>query len=159
MVRNPEESSRNPRGMIKTSYSWVHFVCHGHSGNNPSFKLHGGNDLTLFDLIQVKFPNAELAFLSTCHSAEGDFITSDETIHLAAAFQFCGFRSVIGTLWKMDDRDGPIVSTEFYKYMFYKPGNKTDFRLSAEALNSAIRVLRKSKVPFKRWIPFVHIGA
>jgi len=64
-----------------------------------SLRLHSGNRLTLLDLIQARLPGAELAFLSACHSAAGDGITPDETIHLAAALQFCGFRSVVGTLW------------------------------------------------------------
>ena len=145
-------------------HSWAHFACHGHLGDNAqpfhaSFELHGGNSLTLLELIQAKLPNAELAFLSACHSAEGGFITPDESIHLAAALQFCGFRSVVGTLWAMDDEDGPTISKEFYKYMFRKQGNQANFRDSAEALNVAIRVMRKNRVPLEHWILFVHIGA
>ena len=68
-------------------HSWAHFACHGHLGGNSqpfhaSFELHGGNSLTLLELIQAKLPNAELAFLCACHSAEGGFITPDESIHL-----------------------------------------------------------------------------
>jgi CHAT domain-containing protein len=145
-------------------HSWAHFACHGHLGDNAqpfhaSFELHGGSRLTLLDLIQARLPNAELAFLSACHSAAGDSGTPDETIHLAAALQFCGFRSVVGTLWAMEDEDGPTIAKEFYKYMFRKPGNQADFRDSAEALNMAIRSMRKNDVPLERWIMFVHIGA
>jgi CHAT domain-containing protein len=145
-------------------HSWTHFACHGHLGDitqpfRASFELHGGSSLTLLELIQAKLPNAELAFLSACHSAEGGFITPDEPIHLAAALQFCGFRSVVGTLWAMHDEDGPTISKEFYKHMFRYPGNKADFRDSAEALNVAIRAMRKNRVPLERWILFVHIGA
>ena len=145
-------------------HSWAHFACHGHLGEvtqpfRASFELHGGSSLTLLEMIQAKLPNAELAFLSACHSAEGSFITPDEPIHLAAALQFCGFRSVVGTLWAVDDEDGPTISKEFYKYMFRKAGNKANFRDSAEALNVAIRAMRKNGVPLERWILFVHIGA
>ena len=145
-------------------HSWAHFACHGHLGDitQPfcaSFELHGGSSLTLLELIQATLPNAELAFLSACHSAEGGFITPDEPIHLAAALQFCGFRSVVGTLWAMDDEDGPMISKEFYKHMFRKSGNEANFRDSAEALNVAIRAMRKNRVPLERWIFFVHIGA
>ena len=144
-------------------HSWAHFACHGHLGDNSqpfhaSFQLHGGSRLTLLDLIQARLPNAELAFLSACHSAARDLTTPDETIHLAAALQFCGFRSVVGTLWAMADKDGPIISKEFYKYMF-RSGNKVDFRDSAEALGVATRAMRKNRVPLRRWITFVHIGA
>ena len=145
-------------------HSWAHFACHGRLGDNSqpfhaSFQLHGDSPLTLLDLIQARLPNAELAFLSACHSAAGDVTTPDETIHLAAALQFCGFRSVVGTLWAMEDEDGPTISKEFYKYMFRNPGNKVDFRDSAEALNVATRAMRKNRVPLERWVMFVHIGA
>ena len=145
-------------------HSWAHFACHGRLGDitqpfRASFELHGGRSLTSLELIQARLPNAELAFLSACHSAEGGFITPDEPIHLAAALQFCGFRSVVGTLWEMDDEDGPTISKEFYKHLFRKSGNKANFRDSAEELNVAIRALRKNGVPLERWILFVHIGA
>jgi tetratricopeptide (TPR) repeat protein len=145
-------------------HSWAHFACHGRLGDitqpfRASFELHGSSSLTLLDLIRAKLPNAELAFLSACHSADGGSITPDETIHLAAALQFCGFRSVVGTLWAMYDEDGPVISKEFYKHMFRSPGNKADFRDSAEALNVAIRAMRKNGVPLERWILFIHIGA
>jgi len=146
-------------------HSWAHFACHGHLAGDitqpfrASFELHGGSSLTLLELIQATLPNAELAFLSACRSAEGGFITPDERINLAAALQFCGFRSVVGTLWAMDDEDGPTISKEFYKHMFRKSGNEANFRDSAEALNVAIRAMRKNGVPLERWILFVHIGA
>ena len=66
---------------------------------------------------------------------------------------------MVGTLWAMADEDGPTISKEFYKYMFRNARNKADLRDSAEALNQAIRTMRKRRVPLERWIMFVHIGA
>ncbi|KDR67694.1 hypothetical protein GALMADRAFT_257969 [Galerina marginata CBS 339.88] len=144
-------------------HSWAHFACHGHLGDkdkpfHASFQLHGGH-LTLLVLMHARLPNAELAFLSACHSVASDLLTPNETIHLAAALQFCGFRSVVGTLWEMDDQDGPNISKEFYKHMFRNTGKPADFRDSAEALSLAIREMRRNGVPLYRWIMFVHIGA
>jgi CHAT domain-containing protein len=48
-------------------------------------------------------PHAEFAFLSACHTAVSDEETPDEVILLAAGLQFSGFKSVIGTLWEVDD--------------------------------------------------------
>jgi CHAT domain-containing protein len=105
-------------------------------------------------------PNAEFAFLSACHSAAGDDVgTPDEAIHLAAALQFSGFRSVVGTLWEMCDNDAPDVSEYFYRYMFRHGRNRVDLRDSAKALNLAINAIRKRKAMTpNRWIQFVHIG-
>jgi CHAT domain-containing protein len=147
-------------------YPWIHFACHGYlTEKRPLlsfFQLHDTEQLTLSDLIKARLRNAELAFLSTCHSAAVDIHgTPDEVIHLAAALQFCGFRSVVGTLWSMVDTDGPDVAEDFYKYMFRNVNAKgaVDFRDSAGALNFATAVMRSRRVPYERWINFVHIGA
>jgi len=149
-------------------HSWVHFACHGRRDNQPfqsSFELYAGERLTLLDLIQAKLPDAELAFLSACHAAAADMGgTPDEFIRLAGALQFCGFRSVVGTLWAMADMDGPDVARDFYQYMFYEIESEekkmfADFRDAAAALNFARRMMRKNRVPLSRWINFVHIGA
>jgi CHAT domain-containing protein len=145
-------------------YPWVHFACHGHLATKEpflsSFQLHNDERLTLGDLINSRLSNAELAFLSACHSAAIDINnTPDEAIHLAAALQFCGFRSVVRTLWAMADIDGPDVAEDFYGYMFREAGGAGDFRDSAVVLNHATREMRKRRVPIDRWINFVHIGA
>jgi hypothetical protein len=43
--------------------------------------------------------------------------TPDEVVHLASAMQFCGFRSVVGTLWAMEDVYGCDV-TKFISICF-----------------------------------------
>jgi len=159
-----EEASCNTLLLRLQQYLWVHLACHGHlRAKEPFlsyFQLHNNEQLTLGDLIKARLSNAELAFLSACRSAAIDINnTPDEAIHLAAALQFCGFRSVVGTLWAMTDLDGPDVAEDFYKYMFHKMGAGGDFRGSAAALNYATQRMRIRGVPVDRWINFVHIGA
>lgn len=50
--------------------------------------------------------------------------------------QFCGFSSVVGTLWLMADEDEPQIAETLYKHTF-RNGDKVDFRDSATALNFA----------------------
>ena len=145
------------------THSWVHFACHGHLSDQPfhsSFQLHDNSRLELVKLIPAQFPDAELAFLSACHTAEGDMVgTPDEVVHLAAALQFCGFRSVVGTLWAMEDDDGCDVTKSFYQYMFRIPGALPNFRDSAQTLHLATKEMRKRKLGLDRWVKFVHVGA
>ncbi|KAG2131230.1 uncharacterized protein EDB93DRAFT_1164327 [Suillus bovinus] len=70
--------------------------------------------LTLLDIMERDNPHAEFAFLSACpsHTAVGDEKTPDEVIHLAAGLQFSGFKSVVGTLWEVDD----AVAKRFLSY-------------------------------------------
>jgi hypothetical protein len=144
-------------------HSWAHFACHGIQDLKPyksTFILHDDKQVTLLELVKAQLPDAEFAFLPACHSAAGDLRgTPDEIIHLAAALQFCGFQSVVGTLWAMGDLDAPNMARDFYKYMFRRPESTLDFRDSAVALNRATRQMRSRGVPVDCWINFVHIGA
>ncbi|KAG8966853.1 hypothetical protein FRC03_011267 [Tulasnella sp. 419] len=153
---------------LKT-HSWVHITSHGSRNvEDPfqsSFHLYD-KCLNLLDIIQAHLPNAEYAFLAACHSAAASRRMPDETLHLAASFQFAGFKSVIGTMYAMADLDGPILAEEVYKFMFRhivngegKSNGVVSYTDAAKALNMATKVLRQKKVPVERWINFVHIGA
>ncbi|KAG8918515.1 hypothetical protein FRC02_002325 [Tulasnella sp. 418] len=148
---------------LKT-HDWVHFMCHGSKDLEEPFescfRLHD-NPLTLLDILRARRTDAQFAFLSACHSAGIDITAPDETIHLAAALHFTGFRSVIGTMYAMADIDGPIVAEVVYKHLFRRKemGGAVDYRDSAEALQIAIKVLIEKGVPVERWINFVHFGA
>ncbi|KAK7021242.1 CHAT domain-containing protein [Favolaschia claudopus] len=140
-------------------YPWVHFACHAKQDPSPfqsSFQLNDGQ-MTLLDLLRSRRPNAQLAFLSACNTATGDWKTPDETLHLSAALQFSGFQSVVGTLWPMADCDGPEVAREFYRHLF--KSERPSSRDSAVALSVATKHLRRQGVPLDRWINFVHMGA
>lgn len=89
-------ASRLPQASI------AHFACHGvQDSDNPlqsGFCLQDGV-LTVADLMHLHLPNAVFAFLSACETAQGDREQPNQAIHLCAALLFCGFKSVIGTMW------------------------------------------------------------
>jgi tetratricopeptide (TPR) repeat protein len=145
----------------------AHFACHGElKAGKPfeaSFKLHGGERLTLLEIVRSRLPDAEFAFLSCCHAAG---ITresiADEALHLTAAMQYCGFRSVVGTLWEMADTDGRDLAKHFYKALFSSQDSSVPYHeRSAEALRGAVQKLRCTKrgTTLERWVNFVHYGA
>ena len=145
---------------------FAHFACHGvlETGKpfDASFKLHGGSRLTLLDIVQSRLPDAEFAFLSCCHAAEiTEDSLADEVLHLTAAMQYCGFRSVVGTMWAMADVDGRDLAKNFYKSLFSCQDSGVPYhKRSAEALRDATQKLRaKRGVKLERWVNFVHYGA
>ena len=148
-------------------HEFAHFACHGilEIGRpfDASFKLHGDDRLTLLDIVHSRLPTAEFAFLSACHTAElTEESIDDEGLHLAAALQYCGFRSVVGTMWAMADTDGRDVSRWFYRSMLSQAGEEEVpyHERSARALRDAVRELRDTKhVSMERWVNFVHYGA
>jgi CHAT domain-containing protein len=79
----------------------LHLASHGVQETEPlksSFVLEDGN-LSIEDIMEYDLPHAVLAFLSACRTAQGDANAPDQAVHLAASMLFCGFRSVIGTMW------------------------------------------------------------
>jgi CHAT domain-containing protein len=127
-----------------------------------SFKLHNGERLQLLDIVRSQLPDAEFAFLSACHTAElTEESISDEVLHLAAAMQFCGFRSVVGTMWEMADIDGRDLARHFYRSVFSNEGQGGQYyERTAEALRDAVLNLRrKGGITLERWVNFVHYGA
>jgi CHAT domain-containing protein/tetratricopeptide (TPR) repeat protein len=148
-------------------HQFVHFVCHGflETGKpfDASFELHGDN-LTLLEIVRSQLPAAEFAFLSACHTAElTEDSIADEGLHLTAAMQYCGFRSVVGTMWAMADTDGADLSKHFYRPIFSESTGRRRvpyYERSARALQSAVKKLRKKRgVTLERWVNFVHYGA
>jgi CHAT domain-containing protein len=146
-------------------HRFVHFACHGSlEAGKPfeaGFELHGDARLKLIEIVRAHLPTAEFAFLSACHTAEvteGSVI--DEGLHLAAAVQYCGFRSVVGTMWAMADTDGRDLAKYFYKALFSGSRGMSYHEESAKALRSAVKKLRRKRgITLERWVNFVHYGA
>jgi CHAT domain-containing protein len=79
----------------------LHLACHGVQDPDPlksAFLLREGR-FTIGDIVQLDMSHALLAFLSACHTAKGDRNAPDQAVHLAASMLFCGFKSIIGTMW------------------------------------------------------------
>jgi CHAT domain-containing protein len=149
-------------------HRFAHFVCHGilEPGKpfDASFQLYKDKRLTLLDIVRSQLTTAEFAFLSACHTAEiTDGSVADEALHLTAAVQYCGFRSVVGTMWAMADMDGKGLVEDFYKSTFSEDESQASVPFherTAKALRDAVKKLRRKKgVPLERWVNFVHYGA
>ncbi|KAJ7645255.1 CHAT domain-containing protein [Mycena polygramma] len=141
--------------------SWVHLGCHGiQSAGDPMVKSHlklYEGDLDLETILRLPLPNAQFAFLAACQTAMGDAKMVNEAFHLGGGFMTAGFRSVIGTMWSMNDSDGPIVAEIVYSHLFCD-GREPQASDAAEALHLAVRELKKKGVPYERWVPFIHMG-
>jgi len=148
------------------NHQFAHFSCHGKLEKGKpfeaSFKLYKGARLTLLDFVRSQLRTAEFAFLSACHTAElTEESIADEGLHLTAAVQYCGFRSVVGTMWEMADIDGPSLVGDFYRSVFSDKRTELPYHeRTAEALRDAVRNLRRKRnITLERWVNFVHYGA
>jgi hypothetical protein len=79
----------------------LHLACHGAQKKDPltSGFILRDEDLTIQEIMQLDLKHPSLAFLSACQTAKGKRDQPDEGVHLAASMLFCGFKSVIATMW------------------------------------------------------------
>ncbi|KAF9254045.1 hypothetical protein L218DRAFT_1056501, partial [Marasmius fiardii PR-910] len=84
------------------------------------------------------------------------------------AMLFSGFRSVVGTMWEMVDKDGPTVAKWFYDEML--ADDQPEHTRAAQALWKVTKRMKDEKkiggdgkeravYPLERWVNFIHIGA
>lgn len=95
-------NASTPESMFEnaTGAHILHLACHGQQHEDPlqsRFALK--RPLTVSDLMKLDLKNAMLAYLSACETAKGDKKHLDQAVHLAASMLFCGFRSVVATMW------------------------------------------------------------
>jgi CHAT domain-containing protein len=151
--------SRALRALLDNT--WLHFSCHGTQKFDDPFKsafLMRDQPLSLLDITQMDLSRHEFAFLSACETAVGVPTTPDEVIHLAAGLQFAGVKSVVGTLWKVNDATVQRLVEAFYKNLC--GDGKMNSRRAAHALHQAVHSLARDKdMPLDQRIVFMHIGA
>ncbi|PVF92656.1 TPR-like protein [Serendipita vermifera] len=150
---------RVTRGMQECS--WLHLACHGiqvpDEPTKSALLLEDGH-LTLEEIIRLELPHAEFAFLSACQTTTGDENLSEEAVHIAGGMLLAGYRSVVATMWSIQDELAPMVTDEFYRHIM-EGGERPDPRRAAEALHMSVQKLRQQPgVQLIDWIPFVHLG-
>ena len=120
---------------------------------SPVSRTPGQEDfvLTMRDVLSANM-RAKLVVLSCCHSACGE-IKAEGVVGIARAFLGAGARSVLVSLWAIDDQ----ASMEFMK-IFYQHLVKGES--ASTALNQAMKSMRESDEfsEVKYWAPFVLIG-
>jgi CHAT domain-containing protein len=144
-------------------HEWVHLACHGiqdaEESTKSAFCLHDGS-LELSRLMAMEHNRAELAVLSACQTAKGDEKLPEEAVHLSAGMLAAGYKSVVATMWSIDDEDGPVVSNALYAALKISLEDGNGKLRVAYALHNAVEELRTKigEREFARWVPFVHFG-
>ncbi|KAJ8584727.1 TPR-like protein [Rhizopogon salebrosus TDB-379] len=154
-----ESTKSRALGTLRDNH-WLHFACHGIQNLAEPFKsafLMRDEPLTLLDITQMNLSRHEFAFLSACETAVGNFETPDEVIHLAAALQFAGVKSVVGTFWRVQDSTVQRLVEAFYKNLC--GDGKMNPKRAARALHMAVQSLAGDEdIPLDQRIVFMHVG-
>jgi CHAT domain-containing protein len=144
----------------------VHFACHGLAREDapldsalaltPPGGRAGARDnglLQAWEVFEQVRLDADLVTLSACGSALGGEMSGEGVLGLTRAFQYAGARSVLSTLWTVNDESTALLMNRFYAEL--KRGRSKDAALRA-AQRAMLR--RPSTAHPYRWAAFQLAG-
>ena len=146
-----------------SSVGLIHIAAHGNERTgeialspNPgwSSKFPQRKDYILkMSDVQAANLRARLVVLSCCHSGRGRVLKGEGVVGIARAFLAAGARSVLVTLWAIDDEATMVFMKSFYQQL--KEG-----KTASAAVQQSMKFLRESEqfYEMKYWAPFQLIG-
>lgn len=131
----------------------------GASNKYTGKKLPAGVDdgiLTSHEISNMDLAGLELCVLSACQTAQGE-INSEGVYGLQRGFKRAGAKSILMSLWSVDDDATCYLMTEFYRHMIVEKKSK------AESLEFAKRAVRSQTSRGwdnpKYWAAFILLDA
>ena len=138
------------------SVSLIHIAAHGepergHIALAPSNLEKNDFLLTMADISAVRL-RAKLVVLSCCHSGKGQ-IKAEGVVGIARAFLGSGARSVLASLWAVDDEATMEFMKQFYQHL-------VNGKSASESLHESMKWMRENPdySEVRKWAPFVLIG-
>lgn len=140
------------------NYKYLHFASHGvfdpdkplQSGLLLSKDAANDGNLTVGELYNLSL-NADLVTLSACETALGKVANGDDVVGFTRGFLYAGAKSIVSSLWKVDDN-----ATNKLMQSFYANLKRTDKR---SALRTAqLEVKEQYRHPYY-WAAFQLTGA
>ena len=143
------------------SVSLIHIAAHGNADRGdialaPARNIKGilkKEDfvLTMSDISKVQL-RAKLVVLSCCHSGRGQ-IKAEGVVGIARAFLGSGARSVLVSLWAVDDEATMQFMKQFY-------GHLVSGKTASESLHATMKWMRENPRyrEVRKWAPFMLIG-
>lgn len=118
-------------------------------GNTPS----EGEDgiLTAYEAMNLFLDETDLVVLSACETGLGDEQNGDVVYGLQQAFQEAGARTLLISLWRVDDKATQLLMTNFYKE-YLRTGK------AKESFDAAQKEVRSKYPQPYYWGAFVMVG-
>lgn len=136
-----------------TGYDVIHFATHtllDRSAPSQSSVLLHGDSLACADILNLKL-RARLTVLASCEGVLGRHYAGGEILSLAQAFFFAGARTVVASLWPVEDESTTELMRRFYRHLDDGAG-------AAGSLRAAQAEMAADGYTPYQWAPFVAVG-
>ncbi len=112
------------------------------------------NSLYLYDIYNQNL-NSDLAVLTACETGQANFFHGEGMISMAHAFNYAGSKSVLTSLWKVDEYASIMITEAFYKNL--EKGMSKDVALQRAKLYYLTKAYGRMLVP-QYWAGLVIMG-
>ncbi|MEP7197341.1 MAG: CHAT domain-containing tetratricopeptide repeat protein [Saprospiraceae bacterium] len=149
---------------LASQYKILHLATHGYANQVSgefSFLAFAGIEkdldnrlLTVAELYNFSL-RADLVVLSACETAIGEQQRGEGIISMARAFAYAGAKSIIASLWKVNDKSTMEIMDNFYKEL--KAGNSKSKALTISKRTYLMNNPGQGSHPFF-WAGFIPVG-
>ncbi len=164
ILKGMQASEENLSQKNLSEYQYLVFATHGILDSTvpyihePALVLTqtGLNDsqngfLTLGKVMQLKL-QADMVALTACQTGLGKHISGEGVMGLGRAFQYAGAKSVLVSLWSVDENSTTLLIEKFFEYLKSGKSNRESIHLARKHIRS-----QGYDHPFF-WTPFILIG-
>ncbi len=146
---------------IAANYRIIHLATHSKSNNKSSnysflafceIKDSIENELLYVRELYNLSLNADMVVLSACETGVGEIQRGEGVVSLARGFTYAGAKSVITTLWQVNDEKSKILMIDFYKYL------RRGLPKQEALWRAKLDFMRKTKSDPYFWAGFIGIG-
>ena len=97
---------------------------------------------------------ADMVVLSACETGIGDFQQGEGILSLARGFSYAGAKSIVTTLWSIDDKSSLEIMVDFYANL--EDGNRKDYALREAKIDFIEDNSRRAHPIY--WAAYIPIG-
>ena len=152
------------KAAVSAEYRVIHLAVHGFADSTfpdraalvlLSDQLAGEDGfLQASEIVQLRF-DADLVVLSACDTAVGPLQGQEGIANLSRAFLLAGARTVISTLWQIDDSSSLFLMKRFYAHL---SANGSAASALTAAKRDMLRTFGRKALPYQ-WAGFTIEGA
>ncbi|MBK9222217.1 MAG: CHAT domain-containing protein [Saprospiraceae bacterium] len=164
MIFTGHDATKQKFEQLSNNYKIIHLATHGkanYNDGNFSFIAFSSQDslekyalLSVAELYNLKL-NSEMVILSACETANGERHRGEGIVSIASAFAHAGAKSIVASLWKVNDKSTMQIMDLFYTEL--KIGKQKHIALAQSKRNYLKNHPGQASHPFF-WAGFISIG-